>query len=158
MFHEDHPGERVIIGLGLGNAASALFGGFGGCGLVPNTLLNGKSGGDGVASSVAYAAFLSGFILFCAPLIGKIPMAAIAGLMLNVALNTFQWESTAKALLAAQQSFQGMWDLLALLATAYVCYTVDMGLGLLIGVLIVKAPMLFREIEKGFTRLNKGYR
>jgi hypothetical protein len=77
-----------------GNAMSALVGGFGGCGLIPNTLLNGKSGGEGYASSYSFALFLSIFIIFFAPIIGAIPTSALGGLMINVAFNTFDWKQT----------------------------------------------------------------
>jgi MFS superfamily sulfate permease-like transporter len=65
---------------------SALFGGFGGCGLIPNTLLNGTSGGEGYASSFAYSLFLALFVVVFAPIIGKIPMASLAG------KNEWWWE------------------------------------------------------------------
>ena len=58
---------------------SALFGGFGGCGLIPNTLLNGTSGGEGYASSFSYSLFLALFVVVFAPIIGRIPMASLAG-------------------------------------------------------------------------------
>ena len=60
-------------------SVSALFGGFGGCGLIPNTLLNGTSGGEGYASSFSYSLFLALFVVVFAPIIGKIPMASLAG-------------------------------------------------------------------------------
>ena len=47
---QSHPSsdpDRLLVGLGLGNLASALFGGFGGCGLIPNTVLNGRRWVDG---------------------------------------------------------------------------------------------------------------
>ena len=56
-----------------------MFGGFGGCGLIPNTLLNGTSGGEGYASSFSYSGFLALFVVVFAPIIGKIPMASLAG-------------------------------------------------------------------------------
>lgn len=65
-------------------SVSALFGGFGGCGLIPNTLLNGNSGGEGYASSFAYSIFLGLFVVVLAPIIGKIPMASLAGKYITV--------------------------------------------------------------------------
>ena len=47
--------------------------------MIPNTLLNGDSGGEGYASSFAYSLFLGLFVVVFAPIIGKIPMASLAG-------------------------------------------------------------------------------
>ena len=52
------------------------------------------SGGTGPLSALSYSLFLSLAVLACAPLIGAIPLAALAGLMLNVAFNTFEWKET----------------------------------------------------------------
>ena len=51
---EDVP-TATVFSLALGNAVSAVIGGFGGCGLVPQTVLNLQSGGAGAASVAAYA-------------------------------------------------------------------------------------------------------
>ena len=138
VYEKDSP-NRMIVGLGLGNAASALFGGFGGCGLIPNTLLNGRSGGEGYASSFAYSLFLSLAVVVFAPSIGKIPMAALAGLMLNVAFNTFEWKESLSLFSHARKSLQGVLDLVGMLVTTYMCFKVDMGLGVLTGVAITRA-------------------
>jgi SulP family sulfate permease len=68
-YEEDNP-NRLVVGLGMGNAVSGLFGGFGGCGLIPNTLLNGNSGGEGYASSFSYSICLALFVVVFAPIIG----------------------------------------------------------------------------------------
>jgi sulfate permease, SulP family len=86
--------DRSVVGTALGNLAAAFFGGFGGCGLIPNTLLNGGSGGVGYVSGYAYAIFLGLAVVVGAPLLGQLPMAALAGVMVNVAFNTFQWDET----------------------------------------------------------------
>ena len=65
--------------IGLGNAVSALMGGFGGCGLIPNTVLNARAGGKGALSAIGYAVFLSLAVVTAAPAIGSIPLAALAG-------------------------------------------------------------------------------
>jgi MFS superfamily sulfate permease-like transporter len=48
-------------------------------GLIPNTMLNGSSGGLGYASGFSYSIFLGLAVLVFSPLIGVIPMAALAG-------------------------------------------------------------------------------
>ena len=53
-----------------------------------------QSGGCGSLSSIAYAASMAASVVFFAPLIDTIPLAALAGVMLTVAANTVQFGDT----------------------------------------------------------------
>ena len=128
--------DRTSVGLGLGTAASALFGGFGGCGLIPNTLLNGKSGGCTRISTLSYALSLAMFVVIFAPILGRLPVAALGGLMVSIAFNTFEWKESYDVLTSSYHSYHGIIDLIALLATMGLCYKVDMGVGVFAGVVI----------------------
>ena len=66
-----------------GNAASSMFGGFGGCALIPNTILNNRQGGESYVSSLAYAFSIFLSVLLFAPMIGQVPMAALAGMLIH---------------------------------------------------------------------------
>jgi len=139
--------DRGVTGLAVGNAVSALFGGFGGCGLIPNTVLNGKSGGSGRTSSLCYSLSLATSVLFLAPVIGMMPLAALAGLMMSVAWNTIEWKETKHVLALATRtnaSTKSRLEALALVVTSLVCYKFDMGLGVFLGVLISKSQTLLR--------------
>jgi Sulfate permease family len=57
-------------------------------------VLNTKSGGKTAISSISYAVFLAAMVVTFAPIIGRVPMPALAGLMLTVAFNTFEWGET----------------------------------------------------------------
>merc|ERR1712003_474857 len=87
MLGMDVP-TRSVIGGAVGKFISALVGGFGGCGLVPQTILNVESGGGGALSSASYAASMASFVVFFAPLVGQVSMVALAGIMLTVAYDT----------------------------------------------------------------------
>jgi SulP family sulfate permease len=147
--YEKNDNDRAVLGMGLGNLVAALFGGFGGCGLIPNTLLNASSGGVGYASGFAYAIFSALAVVGCAPLLGKLPMAALAGLMVTVAGNTLQWKESAELLLHAPRGVQPVMDLLAMLATTALCFKVDMGLGVAVGVLLAKLPAIAGRLRRG---------
>lgn len=134
--------NRLSIGLGVGNAAAALFGGFGGCGLIPNSILNVKSGGEGYASSLSFAVILAASVLAFAPVIGSIPLAALAGLMLNVAWNTVEWKETKDLFSHYKRSTQDFFNLVGMLVTMGVCFNVDMGLGVLLGLISVNIPKI----------------
>ena len=70
----------ICIHVYAGNAASSMFGGFGGCALIPNTILNNRQGGESYVSSLAYAFSILLSVLLFAPMIGQVPMAALAGM------------------------------------------------------------------------------
>lgn len=135
-------GNRVMVGLGVGNIASAFLGGFGGCGVIPNTQLNSRSGGRGLASSIAFSLALAVAVVFAAPLIGRLPMAALGGLMIQVAWNTIEWKENSELIQKGLKNATGAVDLLALVVTTVVCIKKDMGFGVLSGVAVSKMGRL----------------
>ena len=86
--------KKEVIGQGIGNLASGLTGGIGGCALIGQSLINAQSGG-GVSrlSGISMALFLALGIVSFAPLLGQIPVVALAGVMLLVCQSTFSWGS-----------------------------------------------------------------
>ncbi len=86
-------GNRECMGQGIANTATGLFGGMGGCAMIGQSMINVNSGGRQRLSGVAAALFLLMFILFASPLIERIPMAALVGVMFIVVLATFEWSS-----------------------------------------------------------------
>jgi len=86
-------GNRECIAQGGANILNGLFGGMGGCAMIGQSIINVNSGGRGRLSG-AFAAFaLLCFILFGAPLIEQIPIAALVGVMFMVVIGTFAWSS-----------------------------------------------------------------
>ena len=86
-------GNRECIGQGVANATNGFFGGMGGCAMIGQSMININSGGRGRMSGITAALVLLGFILFGAPLIEVIPLAALVGVMFMVVLGTFEWAS-----------------------------------------------------------------
>jgi len=83
--------NRECVGQGVANVACGLLGGMGGCAMIGQTLINVKSGGRGRLSGITAAAALLLFILFLAPYIEAVPMAALVGVMFMVVIGTFEW-------------------------------------------------------------------
>jgi len=83
--------NRESRGQGIANIICGLFGGMGGCAMIGQSLINVKSGGRGRLSGITAAIALLVFILFLAPLIERIPMAALVGVMFMVVIGTFEW-------------------------------------------------------------------
>ena len=86
-------GNRECMGQGIANTVTGMFGGMGGCAMIGQSMINVNSGGRQRLSGVAAALFLLSFILFASPLIERIPMAALVGVMFIVVLATFEWSS-----------------------------------------------------------------
>lgn len=86
-------GNKECIGQGFANVATGFFGGMGGCAMIGQSLINISSGGKNRISGVVAAITLLIFILFGAPIIEKLPMAALVGVMFVVAIGTFEWAS-----------------------------------------------------------------
>lgn len=85
--------NRECIGQGVANTTNGLFGGMGGCAMIGQSMININSGGRGRLSGISAALVLLGIILFAAPLIEQIPLAALVGVMFMVVLGTFEWSS-----------------------------------------------------------------
>jgi len=86
-------GNRECVAQGSANILNGLFGGMGGCAMIGQSIINVESGGRGRLSGASAAVALLCFILFGAPLIEQIPIAALVGVMFMVVIGTFAWSS-----------------------------------------------------------------
>jgi SulP family sulfate permease len=82
-----HDPDAELVGLGLGNIIAPFFGGFAATGAIARTATGIRAGGRTPIAVVIHSLFLLAAILALAPLLGHIPMAAMAGLLLVVAWN-----------------------------------------------------------------------
>ncbi|WP_332853535.1 SulP family inorganic anion transporter [Duganella sp. S19_KUP01_CR8] len=85
--------DRECVALGAANVVSGLFGGMGGCAMIGQTMINLGSGGRTRVSGAVAGIMILLFILFLSPLIERIPLAALVGVMFVVAQQTFAWGS-----------------------------------------------------------------
>ncbi|RMA90795.1 SulP family inorganic anion transporter [Priestia megaterium] len=80
-------------GQGIANIVVGFFGGMAGCAMIGQTVINVKSGGRGRLSTFVAGLFLMFLILVLGDWVVKIPMAALAGVMIMVSIGTFDWSS-----------------------------------------------------------------
>lgn len=85
--------NRESMAQGLANTVNGFFGGMGGCAMVAQTLVNLNAGARTRLSAFIGAITTLVIILVGAPFIEQIPMAALVGVMMMVAIGTFQWVS-----------------------------------------------------------------
>jgi SulP family sulfate permease len=83
--------NQEALAQGSANIINGFFGGMGGCAMVAQTLVNLNAGARSRLSAVVGALGILAVILVGSPVIEQIPMAALVGVMMMVAIGTFQW-------------------------------------------------------------------
>ncbi|MBT2581345.1 SulP family inorganic anion transporter [Planococcus sp. ISL-109] len=118
-------------GQGIANFITGFFGGMAGCAMIGQSIINVKSGGRGRLSSLVAGAFLMFLIIALGNVVVQIPMPVLVGIMIMVAIGTFDWSSF-NYLKKAPKT-----DSIVMIATvAIVVYTHDLSIGVLAGVLL----------------------
>lgn len=85
--------NRECLAQGTANIANGFFFGMGGCPMIAQTLVNLSSGSRARLSGIVAALTILAIILYGAPVIELLPMAALTGVMIMVAIGTFEWAS-----------------------------------------------------------------
>jgi SulP family sulfate permease len=85
--------NKECIAQGTANIANGFFFGMGGCPMIAQTLVNLSAGSRARLSGIIAALTILAIILFAAPVIELVPMAALTGVMIMVAIGTFEWIS-----------------------------------------------------------------
>lgn len=86
-------GNKEAVAQGAANILSGVFSGMGGCAMLGQSLINISNGARARLSGVVAAVALLAFVMLGAGLIEQLPMAALTGLMIMVAIGTFEWAS-----------------------------------------------------------------
>ena len=84
---------RECKGQGVANIVSGSMGGMAGCAMVGQSVINIKSGGRGRLSTFLAGVYLLILVVFLAPVLTMIPMAALVAVMIMVSIGTFSWRS-----------------------------------------------------------------
>lgn len=92
MTGRRHRSNAEMMGQGVANLGSALFGGFCVTGTIARTATNVRAGSRGPVSGMLHALFLLVFLMLAAPLAAYIPLASLAGVLVLVAWNMFEKE------------------------------------------------------------------
>lgn len=124
-------GNKEAVAQGTANILSGFFSGMGGCAMIGQSLINTSNGARARLSGIVAAVMLLVFIMFGANLIEKVPMAALTGLMIMVALGTFEW--------ASLRTFRRMPKsdvLVMILVTLVTVFLHNLALAVLVGVII----------------------
>lgn len=85
--------NKEAVAQGLANVVTGFFSGMGGCAMIGQSLINISSGARARLSGIVASVGLLCFIMFGAPYIEQLPMAALTGVMIMVSIGTFEWAS-----------------------------------------------------------------
>lgn len=134
--------DRECMALGAANMVCGLFGGMGGCAMIGQTVINLSSGGRGRASGVVAGVMILLFILLLSPLIERIPLAALVGVMFVVAQQTFAWASL-RVLHKVPVN-----DVLAIIAVTVVTVLTDLATAVLFGIVIAAISFAWQHARE----------
>lgn len=124
-------GNREAVAQGGANILNGFFFGMGGCPMIAQTLVNLSAGARARLSGIIASLTILAIVLFGAPVIERVPMAALTGVMIMVAAGTFEWVSLRIInKMPKQDIFVGI--LVALITI----YLHNLALAVLIGVII----------------------
>ena len=134
--------DRECVALGAANMVSGAFGGMGGCAMIGQTVINLSSGGRGRVSGIVAGMMILMFVLFLSPLIERIPLAALIGVMFVVAQQTFAWASL-RVLRKVPVN-----DVLAIIAVTVVTVLTDLATAVLFGIVIAAINFAWQQARE----------
>jgi sulfate permease, SulP family len=136
MTGNKHDPDVELIAQGVGNVVVPFFGGIAATGALARTAANVRSGGRSPLSAVCHSVFVLAAVLLLAPVLGYLPMASMAALLILVAWNMGEWRHFLHLLRHAPKS-----DIVVLLACFALTIVFDMVVSVTVG--IVMAALLF---------------
>jgi len=139
MSGYSHRSGQELVGQGVANIASALFGGLPATGAIARTATNVRAGGRSPLAGMLHAVFLLIFMLLAARLIAHVPMAALAAILLVVAWGMSEVERF-RSLLRMEAGERALL-LLTFALTVLVDLTVAIGVGVTLASLLFMARM-----------------
>ena len=132
MINSRHNSNMELIAQGVGNIASALFGGIPATGAIARTAANIKNGGRTPVAGMVHAAALLLILLVLMPYAALIPMPVIAAILLMVAYHMSGWRTFAGICKAAPKS-----DILVLVTTFVLTVVFDLVVAIGVGMMLV---------------------
>lgn len=133
-----HLPDLELVGQGMGNLASAFFGGIPVTNVIARSTLNITAGGKTRRSAIIHALCLMMIVFFLAPIVGKIPIAVLAGILISVALRMLH-----------PKEFLDLWwssrvEVITFFITFLTIIFVDLIAGVQAGIVVAMLIALFR--------------
>jgi sulfate permease, SulP family len=136
-----HDPDRELFGQGLANLAAPLFGGVPATGAIARTAVNVRAGASSRLAALVHAAALAVIVVVAAPLVSRIPLAALAGVLIATAIRMVD----VVALRVMAKATRG--DGLTLVLTAVATLALDLVYAVVIG-LVVAGTLALRAVAR----------
>ncbi|MCI8436634.1 MAG: STAS domain-containing protein [Lawsonibacter sp.] len=138
MIGARHNSNMELVAQGVGNAASALFGGIPATGAIARTAANIKNGGKSPVAGMVHAVVLLLVLVLLMPYAALIPMPCIAAILFQVAYNMSGWRTVVKVVNHSPKS-----DVAVLVVTFLLTVVFDLVVAILVGLSL--ACLLFMK-------------
>lgn len=145
LTRTEHNSNKELVGQGLGNIVSGLFGGLPGAGATMGTVVNIQAGGKTALSGVIRVVALCIAVFGLATLIETIPLAVLAGIAVKVGLDILDWSFIRRVHKVSKYSTLIMYAVLAL--TVFVDLIVAVGVGVFVANVIIIQKLSAVEAE-----------
>lgn len=149
MTGRRHRSNTELIGQGIANGASALFGGLPATGAIARTATNIRAGARTPVAGMLHAGFLLAFVLLASDLASFVPLPALAGLLVVVAWNMSEHGHFRHTLRSAPRG-----DKLVLLLTFGLTVFVDLTVAIEVGMVV--AAFAFMHRMAGLVEVTSG--
>lgn len=143
-----HDPDGELLALGIGNLLSPLFGGIPATGALARTATNVRTGARSPLAAVFHALFVLVAVLVLAPVLGQLPMASLAALLLIVAWNMGEARHVSKVVREAPRS-----DAAVLLTCLSLTVVFDMTVAVTVGLVLAAVLFMRRMVEITHVRL-----
>jgi sulfate permease, SulP family len=134
MSNDRHNPNVELFGQGIANIFSPMFGGLPATGAIARTATNIRSGAQSPIAGIIHALTLLCILLFAAPLVSYVPMAALAGILMVVAYNMGEWREIPQ-LLKLTKTDISIW-LVTFALTVFADLTVAVEAGMILAALL----------------------
>jgi SulP family sulfate permease len=146
-----HDPDRELLGQGLANVASGLCGGLPATGAIARTAVNARAGATTRVAALTHALVLAAIVYGASGVIGRIPLVALAGVLLVTAYRMVE-RHTARAVLRSTRSDALVFVLTALGTVAFDLVTaVEVGLAVALVLAVVKLARTARAVPETVT-------
>lgn len=142
MTGQRHQPDVELTALGIANVVASFFGGFAATGAIARSATNVRSGGRSPVAAFVHALFVLASVLLLAPVLGHLPMASLAALLLIVAWNMSEVRHVVQVVRTAPRG-----DIAVLLCCFGLTVVFDMTIAVTAGILLAALLFMRRMAE-----------
>ena len=152
MSNDKHNPNVELMAQGIANIVSPLFGGLPATGAIARTATNVRSGAKTPVAGMIHSLTLLAIVLFAAPLVSNVPLAALAAILMIVAYNMGEWHEIPEILKLSAADIAVWLITLTLTVVADLTFAVEFGM-------VLAALMFIRKVSRTTTvaRVTKDY-